>query len=63
VFVFCLLITTKDLGENLSPNPIQNPGRFAAQQNIELSEALKLHKHQLIRLLNATHILHNIQLE
>ena len=27
VFVFCLLIITKDLGENLSPNPIQNPGR------------------------------------
>ena len=29
VFVFCLLTTTKDLGENLSPNPIPTSGRFA----------------------------------
>ena len=29
VFVFCVLITTKDLGENLSPNPISTLGRFA----------------------------------
>ena len=34
VFVFCLLTITKDLGENLSPNPIPTPGRFAPYKGV-----------------------------
>ena len=36
---------------------------LVTQQNIELTATLKLHKHQRNCFLNATHILHNIQLE